>query len=116
MDCKKDTVYLVGKPNIRYSKNLSNCNGESMDNRQAIKILKTEKSWESDERIKTAFDLAIQALEKQVPKKVEIKHWSPAHCPTCGHTLSESQGDGYYSHPTFLERCPNVGCCQRLKW
>ena len=36
-----------------------------MDNRQAIKIIKTEKSWESDERINNAFDLGIQALEKQ---------------------------------------------------
>lgn len=67
-------------------------------------------------REREACAVAIKALEKQVPKKVEIKHWSPAHCPTCGHTLSESQGDGYYSHPTFLERCPNVECGQRLQW
>lgn len=33
-----------------------------MDNRQAIKILKTEKSWESDERIKSAFDNAIHSM------------------------------------------------------
>lgn len=33
-----------------------------MNNRQAIKIIKTEKSWESDERIKSAFDNAIHSM------------------------------------------------------
>lgn len=62
------------------------------------------------------FETAIEALEKQLPKKVEVKKWSPAICPSCGMELSESLGDGYYSHPTFLERCPNVECGQRLNW
>lgn len=47
---------------------------------------------------------------------LEIKEWSPAICPSCGYELSESVGDGYYRHPTFLERCPNPDCGQRLKW
>lgn len=61
-------------------------------------------------------DMAIEALEKQIPKKVQIKRWTPARCPSCGVELSESCGDGYYRHPTFLEVCPNVECCQRLDW
>lgn len=60
--------------------------------------------------------IAIKALEKQIPKKVEIEPWSPAHCPTCGHELSESQGDGFYKHYIHLGRCPNVECGQRLEW
>ena len=61
-------------------------------------------------------EMAKEALEKQVPKKVDIPKWSPAKCPNCGRELSVSLGDGYYQHPTFLEVCPNVECCQRLKW
>lgn len=61
-------------------------------------------------------EIAIEALEKQLPKKVEVKEWSPARCPSCGAELSESLGDGYYRHPTFLKRCPNVDCGQRLDW
>lgn len=60
--------------------------------------------------------IAIEALEKQLPKKVEVKEWSPARCPSCGTELSESLGDGYYMHPTFLKRCPNVDCSQLLDW
>ena len=63
-----------------------------------------------------AIEMAAEVMNKQIPKLIELKPWSPARCPTCGHVLSESQGDGYYSHPTFLERCPNVECSQRLKW
>ena len=59
---------------------------------------------------------AIEALEKQLPQKVEVKEWSPARCPSCGTELSESLGDGYYMHPTFLKRCPNIDCSQLLDW
>lgn len=63
-----------------------------------------------------AIEMAKDALKKQIPKKVDIPKWSPAKCPSCGRELSVSLGDGYYQHPTFLEVCPNVECCQRLKW
>lgn len=56
------------------------------------------------------------AVEKQKAKKPIIQPWSPARCPTCGEELSENLGDGYYRHRTFLERCTNVECAQRLDW
>lgn len=56
------------------------------------------------------------AVEKQKPKHPIISPWSPAICPTCGEELSEHIGDGYYRHRTFLERCPNIECAQRLDW
>lgn len=59
---------------------------------------------------------AIEALEKQLPKKVIIKDWCPSYCPSCGYELSEDLGDGYYRHPTFIERCPNPDCGQKLDW
>lgn len=57
-----------------------------------------------------------EAMEKQKAKKPIIQPWSPAICPTCGEELSENLGDGYYRHRTFLERCTNVECAQRLDW
>ena len=55
-----------------------------------------------------------EAVEKQKAKKIIIRDWNPTKCPTCGHELSTSLGDGYYKHPTFLERCPNCG--QAILW
>ena len=55
-----------------------------------------------------------EAVEKQNPKKIIIRNWRSTFCPTCGHELSTSLGDGYYKHPTFLERCPNCG--QLIQW
>lgn len=55
-----------------------------------------------------------EAVEKQKPKKIIIRDWNPTKCPTCGHELSTSLGDGYYKHPTFLERCPKCG--QAIQW
>ena len=58
--------------------------------------------------------LAIKALKKELPQKVEIKSWSPAKCPCCEGLLSESEGDGYWNHHTHLEICPHCG--QNLDW
>lgn len=40
-----------------------------MNEQQAIKILKEEKSWESDNRKIDAFNIGINALEKQIKIK-----------------------------------------------
>ena len=55
-----------------------------------------------------------EAVEKQEPKKIIIEPYCPTECPTCGHGLSTSLGDGYYKYPTFLKRCPNCG--QAIQW
>ena len=69
--------------------------------------------WEKDIE---ALNMAISALEKQMPKKPIIKPWSPAICPSCGEELSISLGDGYYRHRINLTCCPNLECLQRLDW
>lgn len=86
--------------------------------REAIVGLKKAADTLKANGFKTAghLDTAIEALEKQLSKKVKIKKWSPAKCPNCGTELSESLGDGYYRHPTFLKRCPNEDCGQLLDW
>ncbi len=61
-------------------------------------------------------NIAIEALEKQLPKKVIIEDWCPSYCPSCGYELSEDLGDGIYRHPTFIKRCPNPDCGQKLDW
>jgi len=45
-----------------------------------------------------AYELAVEALDKQIPKTPIIKSWSPALCPSCGNELSEHLGDGCYKH------------------
>lgn len=61
-----------------------------------------------------AIEVAIKALERQIPKRPIIKDWDTARCPSCGVALSEHLGDGYYKHPTWMKRCPNEECSQRL--
>ena len=55
-----------------------------------------------------------EAVGKQKPKKIIIESYCSTECPTCGHELSTSLGDGYYKYSTFLERCPNCG--QAIQW
>lgn len=61
-----------------------------------------------------AVRMAIDALEKQIPKKVIIKNWMPALCPSCGARLSTHVEDGYYENPYGMKYCPE--CRQRLLW
>lgn len=58
----------------------------------------------------------VEALEKQMPKKVTRDSvYSPALCPTC-HTdeICKSLGDGYYQYFTDIEYCPRCG--QLIDW
>jgi hypothetical protein len=83
---------------------------------RAIKRLLFIKEYElqlADKLSFAAINMAIQALEKQVPKKPVIKEWSPARCPTCGAELSEDMGDGYYKHWYSKKVCD---CGQKLDW
>lgn len=56
----------------------------------------------------------MSILLDNMKKKVIVSAWNSDKCPCCHAELSESLGDGYYSHPTFLERCPK--CLQKLVW
>ena len=60
-----------------------------------------------------SLNIALQCVEKQIPKKPTTKPWSPALCPTCRCELSESLGDGYYKHYTSQKVCD---CGQKLDW
>ena len=64
---------------------------------------------------KEAFQMAINALEKQIPKKVKIEQWIYTKCD-CGYEFSRHHGDGYYSIPleNKTKYCPNCG--QKLDW
>ena len=93
-----------------------------MTPKEAIVIVENEKPCCGEKLIFTeeeryeALNTAIEALEKQIPKKPIIKPWSPAICPSCGEELSISLGDGYYSHRIILTHCPNLECLQQLDW
>ena len=86
---RKKIVNFLGIPNGEYDDIVAECN---------------------------AIEVAIKALEKQKPKRPIIKEWDTARCPSCGAALSEHLGDGYYKHPTWMKRCPNEECSQRLDW
>lgn len=60
-------------------------------------------------------EMIVQALEKQIPKKVKIEQWIYTKCD-CGFEFSKHHGDGYYSIPleNKTKYCPNCG--QKLDW
>ena len=64
----------------------------------------------------TALGMALESLEKSIPKKVTVQNWMSARCPSCNNALSEHLGDGYYHHLTHLKVCTDEDCRQRIKW
>ena len=86
-----------------------------MTPKEAIKILevaKAEVEWNYPLDYAVAIDTAIEALEKQIPKKVKNSgeripfEW---YCPTCGELLCD---DGYKD--TDIKYCDQCG--QALDW
>ena len=79
-----------------------------------FKVKESYKQYINTEDIQDAIDLAILALEKQMPSKPIIKSdYSPALCPSCNEELSEHLGGGYYRHHYSKSICE---CGQKLRW
>ena len=74
---------------------------------RTIKAAQAEVEWEYPMEYAAAFDMAISALEKQIPKKVRITT-STKRCSVCGRQLS---GIGN-SHPerNYCQRCGQKIC------
>lgn len=68
-----------------------------------------------DRNLIDALEMAINALEKQIPNKVKIEQWIYTKCD-CGYEFSKDHGDGYYSIPleNKTKYCPDCG--QKLDW
>lgn len=81
--------------------------------KEAIEKLNKERDIKCQDCNVKHYDLAIEALKKQIPTRPIIKSWCPAYCPSCHAELSENKGDGYYKHYTNLKVCD---CGQKLKW
>ena len=82
-----------------------------MTNKEAIGIIKMAKArikWDHPMEYVVGFDMAISALEKQIPKKVRITT-STKRCSVCGRQLS---GIGNI-HP---ERNYCQSCGQAIEW
>ena len=74
---------------------------------RTIKAAQAEVEWEYPMDYAVAFDMAISALEKQIPKKVRITT-STKRCSVCGRQLS---GIGNI-HPerNYCQRCGQKIC------
>ena len=85
-----------------------------MTAQEAIKNLEVFTTDEAQRLTSSEFDdsitMAIEALEKQIPKKIVENRWIYTKCD-CGHCFSVHHGDGYYSIP-YSEKtnyCPDCG-------
>ncbi len=87
-----------------------------MNSQEAIETLKElNENYFSDgfDDANEAIELAISALEKQIPKKPIRKKWSVSRCPSCNAELGEYTGDGYHRDWESLKTC---NCGQKLDW
>ena len=75
-----------------------------MTEAEALEIIKRKSSIpmgnETFDEIEEAYDIAIAALEKQIPKKMDRYY-----CPICRHYFEDGEAHNY---------CPNCG--QKLDW
>lgn len=86
-----------------------------MEYTEAIETIKSNYPPTQYTMLREALDLAMNALQKQIPQKPIKVSWMPTTCPNsdCDEELSDSLGDGYYKDQTHLKFC---SCGQQLDW
>ena len=81
---------------------------------QILEVAKAECEWNAPLEYQAAIDVAIEALDKQIPKKLIAESDGYAdgsmvydifYCPSCDHRLEEDEVEDY---------CPNCG--QKICW
>ena len=81
---------------------------------ETIKLAQAQIEWDYPMDYAVAFDMAISALEKQIPKKLIAEGdgyadgsmvYDSFYCPLCDHRLEEDEVEDY---------CPNCG--QKVCW
>lgn len=92
---------------------------------EAIANIEYARKWLGSESdfLDEALDMAISALEKQIPKKP--KHvdknasfdgnWKKV-CPACGRTLIERITTSEESYPKIYNHTPHCICGQAIDW
>ncbi len=68
---------------------------------------------ETEDRAIKAVFLAMEALERLIPKCPDIENGWPALCPNCKLPLADYEGAGIYMHWTKRGACD---CGQRIDW
>ena len=97
-----------------------------MTNEEAIKTIETaivEVEWDYPMNYSVAFEMAISALEKQIPKKpIKINknsvfdgNWKKI-CPYCGAKLMERITTENESYPIHYNMTKHCMCGQTLDW
>lgn len=83
-----------------------------MTTQEAIRMQESIKRFHRyDEEVESSCDMAIKALEKQLPKKYEIKDGVP-YCPCCGEIATTNTGDTFLDY--WLSFCNKCG--QAIDW
>lgn len=70
--------------------------------REAIEVIKANYPTSGYYMLRESLDIAIEALQKQLPKKVDVWANGTEHCPVCDKNITYT---GLHVRPE---------CCQRL--
>lgn len=81
---------------------------------QTIEAAKAEVEWNYPFAYAAAFEVAIEALEKQIPKRAISTYIGNYKCPTCENYIDITDDDLYVYEIVPPEYCPNCG--QALDW
>lgn len=79
---------------------------------EAIECLKSNTPLGGYSMLQESVDMAVHALEKQIPKKVVKGGKQSYKCPCCGECAKTQTGDSFIDYR--LDYCD--GCGQKLDW
>ena len=85
-----------------------------MTNQEAINKLHVMKNlieWDMPLDYQEVIDLAVEALEKQIPKKPTGEHYAHMRCPSCNHRIPSGMGSSSRRRDNWCNYCG-----QKILW
>ena len=72
---------------------------------ETLKLMQGQIEWDYPMEYAVAVNMAVDALEKQIPKKAEGNHYAHMRCPSCNHRIPSGQGSSSRRRDNWCNYC-----------
>lgn len=72
---------------------------------ETLKLMQGQIEWDYPMEYAVAVEMAVDAMQKQIPKKAVGEHYAHMRCPSCNHRIPSGQGSSSRRRDNWCNYC-----------